>query len=162
MSDKTNKLDTSLIRELAEIIKDGDLGEIEVEHGDLRIRVSRPEPVPVSIAAPIAPQMQPAAAPVQAASVATASASEQPESNSSNLTGAITSPMVGTAYLSPEPGAARFIKEGDSVSEGQTLLLVEAMKTFNPVTASTAGVVKKILIEDGQPVEYGEPLVVLG
>jgi acetyl-CoA carboxylase biotin carboxyl carrier protein len=156
MADKVDKLDTSLIRELANILTDGNLGEIEVEHGDLRIRVSMPEPVVTSIAAPLAAPIAapaaPAAAPV-AETLAPAAAAVPAN--------AVKAPMVGTAYLSAEPGAAPFVSVGDQVSQGQTLLLVEAMKTFNPVTATSAGTVKEILVTDGQPVEYGEALVVV-
>ena len=158
MTDK-KKLDTGLIRELASIIKESDLGEIEIEHDDLRIRVSRHEPAPVSIAAPMAAPIA-QAAPVAAPAAAPAPALAEPAAAEVPVN-AITSPMVGTVYLSPEPGAAHFVKEGDKVKEGQTLLLVEAMKTFNPVAAPKAGVVKQMLIEDGQPVEFGEPLVVV-
>ncbi len=161
MSDKPQKLDTGLVRELAAIIRDGDLGEIEVELGDLRIRVSRPDPAPVTYAAPMqAAAMPAAAAPVAAAAAPAAAAAEAP-ADASDLKDAVTSPMVGTAYLRPEPGAAAFMKEGDTVQEGQTLLLVEAMKTFNPVAAPKSGTIKSILVEDAQPVEFGQPLVVI-
>lgn len=155
MADKVEKLDTALIRELANILTDGNLGEIEVEHGELRIRVSMPEPAAVSYAA-TAPVAAPAAAaaPAPAAIAAPAAA---PADNAN----AVKSPMVGTAYFAPEPGAAPFIEVGTSVKEGQTILLVEAMKTFNPVSAPKSGTVKEILVSDGQPVEYGEALVVI-
>lgn len=157
MSDKKTKFDTELIRELAAIIKESDLGEIEIEDDDLRIRVSRHEPAPISIAAPIA------AAPAAAAPVAaTAPAAAAPvEAAAAIPENAVKSPMVGTVYLSPEPGAPAFIKEGDAVKEGQTLLLVEAMKTFNPLTAPASGRITRILVADSQPVEFGEPLVVI-
>ncbi|ACT59587.1 acetyl-CoA carboxylase biotin carboxyl carrier protein [Hirschia baltica] len=155
MADKVEKLDTALIRELANILTDGNLGEIEVEHGELRIRVSMPEPAAVSYAAS-APMMAPAAAPV-AAPVAVAAPAAAPADNAN----AVKSPMVGTAYFAPEPGAAPFIEVGTNVKQGQTILLVEAMKTFNPVSAPKSGVVKEILVSDGQPVEYGEALVVI-
>ncbi len=155
MADKVEKLDTALIRELANILTDGNLGEIEVEHGELRIRVSMPEPAAVSYAAS-APMMAPAAAPV-AAPVAVAAPAAAPADNAN----AVKSPMVGTAYFAPEPGAAPFIEVGTNVKQGQTILLVEAMKTFNPVSAPKSGIVKEILVSDGQPVEYGEALVVI-
>lgn len=160
MSDKVEKLDTGLIRELASILRDGDLGEIEVENGPLRIRVSRPEPAPVTVAAAPAMAAAPAPQPVAAAAPA-AEAAAAPVQDLSAHKGAVKSPMVGTAYLAPEPGAAKFMNVGDKVTEGQTLLLVEAMKTFNPVSAHMAGTIKEILIDDAQPVEYGEPLVII-
>ena len=160
MSEKNSKFDTALIRELAAIIKDSDLGEIEIEDDDLRIRVSRHEPAPVSIAAPVAAPVAAAPAAVTAPAAATSivSAEQAPAAIPEN---AVKSPMVGTAYLSPEPGAAVFVKEGDMVKEGQTLLLVEAMKTFNPVSAPRAGKITKIIVEDSQPVEFGEPLLII-
>ena len=159
MSNSKHRIDTKLVKDLAKILDDVSLGEIEVEHDGLRVRVSRPVAAPaqaVHVAAP-APAVTAAPAPSPAASApATASADTggAPEN-------AITSPMVGTAYLSPEPGAKQFIKVGDKVAKGDTLLLVEAMKTFNPVTSDKAGTVTAILIEDGKPVEFGEPLVVI-
>lgn len=154
MADKVEKLDTALIRELANILTDGNLGEIEVEHGELRIRVSMPEPAAVSYAA-TAPVAAPAAAAPAGAAIAAPAAAPADNAN------AVKSPMVGTAYFAPEPGAAPFIEVGTSVKEGQTILLVEAMKTFNPVSAPKSGTVKEILVSDGQPVEYGEALVVI-
>ncbi|MBB35418.1 MAG: acetyl-CoA carboxylase, biotin carboxyl carrier protein [Hirschia sp.] len=158
MSEKKNKFDTELIRELAAIIKESDLGEIEIEDEDLRIRVSRHEPAPVSIAAPVTAAAAPAALPAAPAAVA---APVEAASAAAAPVDAVTSPMVGTVYMAPEPGAPDFIKEGDTVKEGQTLLLIEAMKTFNPVTAPKAGKITRIIVEDAQPVEYGEPLVVI-
>ncbi len=157
MADNNDKLDTGLIRELAAILTEGKLGEIEIEHGDLRIRVSMPEPAPVSYTAAAAP-MAAAPAPVAAAPTAVEAA---PAAAPTNHPGAVKSPMVGTAYMAPEPGAANFISVGDKVKEGQTLLLVEAMKTFNPVSAHVSGTVKEIFVDDAQPVEYGEPLIII-
>jgi acetyl-CoA carboxylase biotin carboxyl carrier protein len=165
MSDKkTQAIDPDLVRELATILSDTGLSEIEVEHGELRLRIARTlvaaapahthvvaAAAPMSIAAPAAPP--PAAPPPAAAPTPAADAASHP--------GAVPSPMVGTAYLSPEPGAAAFIKVGDSVTAGQTLMVVEAMKTFNPIPAPRAGKVVAILVTDSQPVEYGEPLVIL-
>ena len=159
MSNSKNRIDTKLVRDLAKILDDVSLGEIEVEHDGLRVRVSRPTAAPapaVQVAAPA----QIAAAPV-APAPAEAAPSPAPTETSGPPANAITSPMVGTAYLSPEPGAKQFIKVGDKVSKGDTLLLVEAMKTFNPVTSDRAGTVTAILIEDGKPVEFGEALVVI-
>ncbi len=159
MTNAKSKLDTGLVRELAAILRDADLSEIEIEHEGLRVRVTRPGPAALHVAAPVAPPPpQPAIAHPTGMSTETApiaaSAPESPEN-------AVKSPMVGTAYLSPEPGTKKFIAVGDKVKAGDTLLLVEAMKTFNPVDAPKAGTVKAILVEDSQPVEFGEPLVVI-
>ncbi len=158
-SGPTGKFDTGLIRELAAILRDADLGEIEIEQGDLRIRVSKPDAAPItySAAAPIAapaPVSHVAASPAATVAAATTTApSDHP--------GAVKSPMVGTVYLSPEAGAPAFVKVGDTVKAGQTLLLVEAMKTFNPVPAPRGGTVTKLLVANEQPVEFGEPLVII-
>ena len=154
MSNGKNRLDTGLVRELAAILREADLGELEIEHDGLRIRVSKPTAAVVQAVA--APMAAPAAAPapVAAPTAAAPAAAEVPDN-------AIKSPMVGTAYLSPEPGAKAFIAVGDKVKKGDTLLLVEAMKTFNPVEADRAGTVKAIYVTDSQPVEYGEPLVLI-
>lgn len=152
MSDKKQTIDPALVRELAQILDDTGLSEIEVEHGELRLRIAR---TLTAAAAPAATHyVQAAPAPVAAASApAPADAAAHP--------GAVPSPMVGTAYLSPEPGAPAFIKAGDTVAAGQTMLVVEAMKTFNPIPAPRAGKITAILVNDAQPVEYGEPLVIL-
>lgn len=158
MSDKKQAIDPELVRELAKIISDSGLSEIEVEHGELRLRIARTltaatAPVTHMVAAAAAPVAAPAAPPPAAAPPAAAEAASHP--------GAVPSPMVGTAYLSPEPGAPAFIKIGDTVTAGQTLMVVEAMKTFNPIPAPRAGKITAILVSDAQPVEYGEPLVIL-
>jgi acetyl-CoA carboxylase biotin carboxyl carrier protein len=154
MSDKQEdgamQVDVDLVRELAELLDATSLTEIEVEHGDRKIRVARK---PGAQAAPqyyaSAPQSMPAAAlPVEAAPVAVA-------------VNAVKSPMVGTVYLSAEPGAEPFIKVGATVKAGDTLLIVEAMKVMNPITAPSAGTVKAVLVENSQPVEYDQPLVVV-
>ena len=148
-------VDTALVRELADMLGETGLTEIEVEDGERKIRVSRGGGVAMAAApAPIAaaaPSPAPAAAPEKAAPNA------EPD-----MAGAIKSPMVGTAYLAPEPGAADFVKVGDSVSEGQTLLIVEAMKVMNPIAADKAGTIKAILVENAQPIEFDQPLVVIG
>ena len=148
-------VDTALVRELAEMLGDTGLTEIEVEDGDRKIRVARGGGVPMA-AAP-APMHAPAAA-------APAPAAPVPENTApaADTAGAIKSPMVGTVYLAPEPGAADFVAVGDSVKEGQTLLIVEAMKVMNPITADQSGTVKAILVENAQPVEFDQPLVVVG
>ncbi len=155
-ADKNGKFDTGLIRELAAILREADLGEIEVEQSGVRIKVAKGggavhyAPAPVA-AAPAA--AAPAAAPAAAAPATQASLRDHP--------GAVKSPMVGTVYLQAEEGAPKFVKVGDTVNAGATLLLVEAMKTFNPVTAPRGGKVTQILIENQQPVEFGEPLVII-
>ena len=150
-------VDTSLVRELAEMLGDTGLTEIEVEDGERKIRVSRggvamaaAAPAPVAAAAPAATPVAPAAPAGDAAAPA------------ADTAGAIKSPMVGTVYLAAEPGAPDFVKVGDSVKEGQTLVIVEAMKVMNPITADKAGTVKSILVENAQPVEFDQPLVVVG
>ncbi len=151
-------IDSELVRSLAALLDETHLTEIEYEAAGLRIRVARQAASPVSYPAPpAAPAAAVAAPPPLASSPASTSASEDP----SNHPGAVKSPMVGVAYLSPEPGATRFVNVGDTVSEGQTLLLIEAMKTFNPIRAPRAGRVVSILVNDGQPVEFGEPLLIV-
>ena len=147
-------VDTALVRELAEMLGETGLVEIEVEDGDRKIRVSRGGGI--AMAAAPAPMMAaaPAAAPAAAAPAPEAAPAAAAE-------GAIKSPMVGTVYLAPEPGAKDFVSVGDSVKEGQTLVIVEAMKVMNPITADKAGTVKAILVENAQPVEFDQPLVVV-
>ena len=146
-------IDARLVRRLAAILNDTGLTEIEVERGDLRIKVARggsPALAPaVYAAAPAAAQAAPSA-PSPAAVAA------PPEGD------VVNSPMVGTVYLQAEPGAPPFVRVGDQVTEGQTLLIVEAMKTMNPIPAPRAGRILEILVADGQPVEFGEPLAVIG
>ena len=142
--------DPAAIRELAKILRETDLTEIELVEKDSRIRVARQ--VTVQAVATL-----PAAAPAAAAPVPAAAA---PEPDATHP-GTVTSPMVGVAYLSPEPGAAAFVTVGSRVAQGQTLLLIEAMKTFNQIRAPKSGTVARILIESGSPVEYGEPLMVV-
>ena len=147
--------DTHLVRELAGVLNDTGLTEIEVERGDLRIRVAKT--LAAAPATTIAPAPAPSVAAPHAAPVATSAATPQLPAGE-----VVKSPMVGTIYLQAQPGAPAFAKVGDPVSEGQTLLLIEAMKTMNPVTAPRAGTLAAILVADGQPVEYGEPLAVIG
>ena len=154
MSEKKNtNIDPGLVRELAAILNDTGLSEIEVEHGELRLRLARTLTVAAAPAAAALVHAVPAAPAPAAPSAPAADPAKHP--------GAVPSPMVGTAYLSPEPGAAMFIKVGDNVAQGQTLMVVEAMKTFNPIPAPRAGKVTAILVADAQPVEFGEPLVIL-
>lgn len=152
MFGKKIQVDPSLVRNLAELLNETGLTEIEVQSGTQRVRVSRGA---TAIAAPAA---APAAA---SAPLNRPAAVEASEVNFSNHPGAITSPMVGTAYRSPEPGARPFVDVGDSVKVGQTLLIVEAMKTMNAIPATKAGKVTHVLVDDGQPVEFGQPLVVV-
>ena len=151
MSIKKTGVDQQLIRDLAGILNDTNLTEIEVELGDLKVRVSRQAPAVHAIAAP-QPSYAPAAAqPAVAAAPATVDVSKN----------AVASPMVGTAYLAPSPDAKPFIEVGQTVKEGQTLLIIEAMKTMNQIPSPRAGTVTAILFEDATPVEYGMPLVVI-
>ncbi|WP_160121824.1 acetyl-CoA carboxylase biotin carboxyl carrier protein [Rhodovarius lipocyclicus] len=158
--------DPATIRELAKILRETDLTEIELVEKDSRIRVVRDLPVaaaPVQTYAALPPMpAAPAAAPPLAAPVAAAAPAPaaQAEFDPKNP-GAVTSPMVGVAYLSPEPGSAQFVTVGTQVQAGQTLLLIEAMKTFNQIKAPKAGTVTRILVESGMPVEYGEPLMLV-
>ena len=141
-------IDEALLRKLAQLLNETGLTEIEYENNGQRIRVNRGGGPTVIAAAPVA------AAP-------TAGGAATPAAPAGPPAGAVTSPMVGTAYLAPEPGAESFVKVGDKVKKGQTLLIIEAMKVMNPIPAPEAGTVEAILINDGQPVEYGEPLLVL-
>lgn len=155
MSTKKTGVDQKLIRDLADILNETNLSEIEIEQDDLRVRVSRqaasvqttsfvaaPEPV-AAVAVPQAPE--PTAAPAK----------------STDNGNAVPSPMVGTVYLAPAPGSKAFVEVGQSIAEGQTLLIIEAMKTMNQIPAPRAGKITAVLVEDSQPVEFGEPLVVI-
>jgi acetyl-CoA carboxylase biotin carboxyl carrier protein len=148
------RIDPALVRELAELLTENNLSEIEVEDGDRKIRVQRSL---IAAAAP-APAIAAASAaqPMMAPPMHAEAPVGEPEGES------VRSPMVGTAYLASEPGAAPFVSVGDSVKAGDTLLIVEAMKVMNPITAPHGGVVKQVLVESGQPVEFDQPLVVLG
>ncbi|RGP40172.1 Biotin carboxyl carrier protein of acetyl-CoA carboxylase [Altererythrobacter insulae] len=152
-------IDSKLVRELAELLNETGLTEIEVEDDDRKIRVARGGMVASSAPASIA---APAPAPVAAAAAAAAPAPAASEAPADDHGDAIKSPMVGTAYLAPEPEAPNFVKVGDSVKEGDTLLIVEAMKVMNPITADKSGTIKAILIDNAQPVEFDQPLVVIG
>jgi acetyl-CoA carboxylase biotin carboxyl carrier protein len=148
------RVDTALVRELAELLSDNNLNEIEVEDGDRKIKVRRDAPT-AYVSAPV-----PAPAPGAAAAASEATSAPVPQEDVGGET--VKSPMVGTAFMSPEPGAKPFIAVGQAVKAGDTLLIVEAMKVMNPITAPKAGTVKKINVADGQPVEFDQPLVVLG
>ncbi|KQT83422.1 acetyl-CoA carboxylase biotin carboxyl carrier protein [Aurantimonas sp. Leaf443] len=154
-----HSVDPALVRELATILNDTDLTEIEVERGSLRVRVSRQKEMMAAypqMAYQVpqgAMQQAPAAAPSPLAPIAAAPTGPEP--------GTVPSPMVGTVYMAAAPGAKNFIEVGQDVSEGETLLIVEAMKTMNQIPAPRSGKITKILVENAQPVEYGEPLVVI-
>jgi acetyl-CoA carboxylase biotin carboxyl carrier protein len=165
MTNKTHEADVAFIKALAEMLRENDLTELQVkrdygEDDSLNVRVSRMTPaaapvqvqVPAAAPAPVAAAAAPAAAPAPAAAA---------EADPASHPGAVTSPMVGTIYLQAEPGAPSFIKVGSQVSEGDTLLIVEAMKTMNHIHAPKAGTVKRILVEDGAAVEFGTPLVIV-
>jgi len=154
------RIDPTLVRELAQLLSDNELTEIEVQDGERRIKVSR-EPAPVLGTAPLAAPV--AAAPAPALSGPPMHGKEDIGEQGEEPGGtSVKSPMVGTAFLSPEPGAKPFVAVGDAVKAGDTLLIVEAMKVMNPITAPEGGVVKKLLVSDGQPVEFDQPLVVIG
>ena len=165
MANKSHDADVAFIKALAELLNDNDLTELQVkrDYGDsdsLNVRVSRATTIaaaPAPVAMAPAPVAAPAAAPAAAAAAPAAATPEDPASHP----GAVTSPMVGTVYMQAEPGAPAFITVGASVSEGDTLLIVEAMKTMNHIPAPASGTIKRILVEDGAAVEYGTPLVII-
>lgn len=148
--------DSALVRELALLLDETSLTEIEIERAGLRLRVARNISVAATMPMPIA-----AAAPALAAAPAAAAPAAAAAADIAKHPGAVTSPMVGTAYWAPEPGAKPFVEVGAKVSVGQTLLIIEAMKTMNQIPSTRAGTVTQILVEDGQPVEFGEPLVII-
>ena len=148
------KIDGDMIRNLAELLDETGLTEIEFAEGDKRLRVAKTVTQNVTASAPSVVQVAAEAAPAATTGAGEAAGGGTPD-------GAVTSPMVGTVYLAPEPGAPNFVKVGDSVSEGQTLLIVEAMKVMNPIRAQRSGTVKQILVDDAQPVEFGEVLLVV-
>jgi acetyl-CoA carboxylase biotin carboxyl carrier protein len=150
---KPNAQEAAWIRELAAILDQTGLTEIEIQKSDVRVRVAR-----TALAA--APVAYAAAAPSAATTPRAVPASDS-SAKAAPPAGALTSPMVGTVYLAPSPGADPFVKAGDKVAQGQTLMIVEAMKTMNPIAAPKAGVVRQILVRDAQPVEFGEPLAVI-
>jgi acetyl-CoA carboxylase biotin carboxyl carrier protein len=143
-------IDSAVVRELADLLAETGLSEIEIEQGGARIRVAR-QIVSSYVAADASMRAMPAAAPV----------TEAPAAPKGPQPGAVTSPMVGTAYVSPEPGKPPFVKVGDKVSEGDTLLIVEAMKTMNPIAAPRSGTVSEICIHDAEPVEFGQTLIII-
>ena len=154
--------DQSLIEAIAKLLNEQNLAEIEIEREDFRVRVTRSyaatgvQQVMVPAAAPAV-----VAAPAPTAPVGSAAAAKAPADDLASNPGTLTSPMVGTAYLSPEPGKPAFVTVGSKVSEGQTILIIEAMKTMNQIPAHKSGTVSRILIDDAAPVEYGQPLAVI-
>lgn len=154
--------DQALIEAIAKLLNEQNLAEIEIEREDLRVRVTRSyasqavQQVAVPAYAPA-----PVAAPASHAPAGAAAGVAAPHDDLSSNPGTLTSPMVGTAYLSPEPGKPAFASVGTKVSEGQTVLIIEAMKTMNQIPAHRSGTVSRILVEDGSPIEYGQPLVVI-
>jgi acetyl-CoA carboxylase biotin carboxyl carrier protein len=149
-------VDIKLVRELAELLAETGLTEIEVEDNDRKIRVARG-----GVMMTAAPMAHAPSAPAAAPQPSVAAPAQSPEA-AAEVAGALKSPMVGTAYLTPEPGAQPFVKVGDTVKQGDTLLIVEAMKVMNPIAADKAGKIIAILVENAQPVEYDQPLVVIG
>ena len=165
MTKNKHDSDVAFIQSLAELLSANDLTELQVkrEYGDndsLNVRVSRATNVVASVAAPAPAAPAPAAAP-SAPSAAPAAAPAPAAEDPADHPGVVPSPMVGTAYLSPEPGASAFVSVGSTVSEGDTLMIVEAMKTMNHIPAPRAGTVKRIMVTDGDPVEFGAPLMIL-
>lgn len=155
------KPELSVIRELAEILHETELTDIELEKGDLKLKISKKaakQMVAASVATPAA-MSAPMPAPQ---SVAPETPAPDSSVNMAAHPGAVKSPMVGTVYMSAEPGKPPFVNVGDKVKAGDTLMLIEAMKTFNPITAPEGGTVKEILVQDGTPVEFDEPLIVIG
>ena len=147
------EMDTEFVRKLAQVLHETNLGEIELADGERRIRIARPS---VTVAAPVAAASTASSAVAGAGPAATTAANDL-----GKHPGAVKSPMVGTAYLAPEPGKPNFVSVGDKVSAGQTLLIIEAMKTFNPIKAPRAGKVAQILIDNAQPVEFEQPLMIV-
>jgi acetyl-CoA carboxylase biotin carboxyl carrier protein len=154
--------DQDLIEAIAKLLNEQNLAEIEIEREDMRVRVTRSyantavQHVQVPAYAPA-----PAAAPAPAVSAAAAAAAAAPVEDLASNPGTLTSPMVGTAYLSPEPGKPTFVSVGSKVSEGQTVLIIEAMKTMNQIPAHRSGIITRILVDDSNPIEYGQPLAVI-
>ncbi|MEO0485668.1 MAG: acetyl-CoA carboxylase biotin carboxyl carrier protein subunit [Pseudomonadota bacterium] len=172
MTEKSHDGDVEFIRALAELLKANDLTELEVkrEYGEddsLNVRVSRghsslpPVPPPMPTYLPPPPYIPPAHPSSNDAAAAAAPAAAAGGDDPASHPGAVTSPMVGTAYLQPEPGSASFVKQGQQVSEGETILIIEAMKTMNQIPAPRSGTVTRILIDDGTPVEFGAPLMII-
>ena len=153
------RIDPALVRELAHLLTENELTEIEVEDGERKIKVKREPAALIAAAAPAAPQP---AAPASASAAGTQGSAPAAAVEEEVAGTTVKSPMVGTAYLSAQPGAPAFVAVGDAVKAGDTLLIVEAMKVMNPITAPSGGVVKKLMVSDGQPVEFDQPLAIIG
>lgn len=150
------KIDSKAIKQLAKLLDDTGLNEIEVAEGDQMIRVNKGNGIIMNGAAPVAPINMPSDP-----TIPREATTDMPTAVAGNHPGAVTSPMVGTAYAAPEPDSPNFVKKGDSVSEGDTLLIIEAMKVMNPIKASRSGTVTQVLFENGGPVEFGDVLLVI-
>jgi acetyl-CoA carboxylase biotin carboxyl carrier protein len=161
MAEKKTGIDQALIRDLANILKDTDLTEIEVEQDDLRIRVSRNSQTVYAAAPQYPAYAAPVAAPMAAAPAAASASSAAAPAAAANAGFTLTSPMVGTCYHAPAPGSPAFVEIGSMVKEGQTVLIIEAMKTMNQIPAPRSGKITAILVGDAAPVEFGEPLLVI-
>ena len=165
MSNKKSSIDVEVIRQLAELLGSADIHEIEIEDDEFKLRLSRAAPQATAAPAQVVsysppPSQPPAAAPAQAAAPSAPAKDDAPAAGEGAGT-PVPSPMVGTAYLASAPGAEPFVRAGQKVAKGQTIMIVEAMKTMNQIPAPSDGTVKSICVEDGQPVEYGEALVLL-
>ncbi len=152
------KIDKKAIKQLAELLDETGLSEIEVAEGDQVIRVNKGGAALPAASAPVA---QASAVMPSDPTVPQAASTQSPDTVTGDHPGAVTSPMVGTAYTAPEPGASNFVSKGDNVSEGDTLLIIEAMKVMNPIKAHKSGAVSQVLVENGQPVEFGDVLFVI-
>jgi acetyl-CoA carboxylase biotin carboxyl carrier protein len=164
MTKASSTADQDLIRAIAELLNEQNLAEIEIEREEVRVRVTRSYPAQAvqHMQAPAyAPPPPPTAISAPTAAAGSASAITAAADELASNPGTLTSPMVGTAYLAPEPGKPPFVAVGSKVSEGQTVLIIEAMKTMNQIPAHRSGTISRILVEDAEPVEYGEPLVVI-
>ena len=166
MTDDRQERDVAFIRALAELLRENELTELQVkrdyaEEGSLNVRVARQLTVAAAPQPAAVPAPEPAPAAERGATVVAAEENGQSIEDPAQLPGGVPSPTVGTLYRAPEPGAARFVSVGDNVEEGQTLLIVEAMKTMNQIPAPRGGKVMRILVEDGAPVEFGAPLMVI-
>ncbi|MEL6313404.1 MAG: acetyl-CoA carboxylase biotin carboxyl carrier protein [Pseudomonadota bacterium] len=166
MANQTRDADVAFIRALAELLNENDLTELQVKRGygendTLNVRVSRKTEVVTQVSAPVVTGGPAAAHAAQPAAAAAPAPQDSAVEDPAEHPGAVTSPMVGTVYMQAEPGASAFVQVGDSVGEGDTLLIIEAMKTMNHIPAPRAGVVKRIVVEDGAAVEYGAPLMII-
>ena len=163
---KSTEQDVAFIKALADLLNDSDLGEIEVERSfgdddELKVRLSRAGSAAVAAPMAVAAPAPVAVAPAAPAAPAAAAPEQATSAGGPDLSNAITSPMVGTVYLAAEPGSAPFVSAGDEVTEGQTILIIEAMKTMNQIPAPRSGKVRAVLVENAEPVEFGEPLIII-